>query len=173
MEGKILKPLISRGRISKAVAGLARAISRDYAGKDVVLVGVLKGAFVFLADLARSLSIPVKIDFVRIASYGTQQTSSGEITVTKDVELPLRDVDVLIVEDIVDTGLSLAFLMSHLAAQGPSSLKICALVDKKSRREVEVAVDYVGFEIEDGFIVGYGLDCAEDYRALPGIFVLE
>jgi len=173
MEGRTLRPLISRDRISEVVARLGWAISRDYAGRNLVLVGVLKGAFVFLADLARTLSVPVKIDFVRIGSYGVRQESSGAITVTKEVEIPLRGLDVLIVEDIVDTGLSLAFLVDYLAAQQPSSLKICVLVDKKSRREVEVAVDYVGFEIEDGFIVGYGLDCAEEYRALPGLFVLE
>jgi len=155
------------------VARLAREISADYANKRVVLIGVLKGAFVFLADLVRQLTIPVEIDFMRIASYGSQKESSGEIKVTKEVEVPLEGKDVLIIEDIVDTGLSLKFLVDHIYAQGPSSLKICALIDKKSRREVEIQVDYIGFEMEEGFIVGYGIDFDERYRYLPEIFVVN
>jgi hypoxanthine phosphoribosyltransferase len=136
-------------------------------------VGVLKGAFVFLADLARLLTIPAQIEFVRIASYGSKKESSGEVTVKKDVEIPLEGKDVLVVEDIVDTGLSLQFLMKHLRAHHPASLKVCALVDKKARREVEVQVDYTGFAMADGFIVGYGIDFNEQYRALPEIFVVD
>ena len=152
---------------------LAKEISVDYANKKVVLVGILKGAFVFMADLAREMTIPAAIEFMRIASYGSQQESTGEITVKKDVEIPLEGNDVLIVEDIVDTGLSLRFLIDHLQAHNPASLRVCALVDKKSRRKVEVQVDYTGFEMGEGFIVGYGIDFNEQYRALPEIFVIE
>jgi hypoxanthine phosphoribosyltransferase len=170
---KELKLLFSRKEIAEQVARMAREISVDYAGKKLVLVGVLKGAFVFLADLARQLTIPATIEFVRIASYGAKKESSGEIQVTKDVEIPLEGKDVLIIEDIVDTGLSLKFLIEHLRAHHPASLRLCALVDKKARREVEVQVDYTGFTMTDGFIVGYGIDFNEHYRALPEIFVVD
>ena len=168
-----LKLLFSRKEIAETVARLAREISVDYADKKLVLVGVLKGAFVFLADLVRELTIPATIEFVRIASYGSKKESSGEIQVTKDVEIPLEGKDVLIVEDIVDTGLSLTFLIEHLRAHHPASLRLCALVDKKARREVEVQVAYTGFTMTDGFIVGYGIDFNERYRALPEIFVVD
>ena len=134
---------------------------------------MLKGAFVFLADLVRQLTIPVEIEFMRIASYGAQKESSGEIIIKKDVEIALEGKDVLVIEDIVDTGLSLTLLLDHLRAHNPSSLKVCALVDKKSRREVEVQVDYTGFAMDEGFIVGYGIDFNEGYRALPEIFVVD
>jgi len=170
---KGLALLFSKEEIAETVTGLAREISADYANKKMVLIGVLKGAFIFLADLARHLTIPVEIEFMRIASYGSQKESSGKVTVTKDVEISLEGKDVLVIEDIVDTGLSLTFLIDHLRTHNPSSLKVCALVDKKSRREVEVEVDYVGFTIDDGFIVGYGIDFNEGYRALPEIFVID
>jgi hypoxanthine phosphoribosyltransferase len=168
-----LKLLFSKKEIAETVARLAQEISADYANKKVVLIGVLKGAFVFLADLIRHLTIPVEIEFMRIASYGSQKESSGEIRVTKDVEIPLEGRDVLVIEDIVDTGLSLTFLVDHLRAHNPSSLKVCTLVDKKARREVEVQVDYTGFVMDEGFIVGYGIDFSEGYRALPEIFVVD
>jgi hypoxanthine phosphoribosyltransferase len=168
-----LKLLFSKKEIAETVARLAQEISADHENKKVVLIGVLKGAFVFLADLVRHLTIPVEIEFMRIASYGSQKESSGEIRVTKDVEIPLEGRDVLIIEDIVDTGLSLKFLVDQLRAHNPSSLKVCALVDKKSRREVEVQVDYTGFAMDEGFIVGYGIDFNEGYRALPEIFVVD
>jgi hypoxanthine phosphoribosyltransferase len=168
-----LKLLFSREEIAETVARMAREISVDYAGKKLVLVGVLKGAFVFLADLARELTIPAAIEFVRIASYGAKKESCGKITVTKDVEISLEGKDVLVVEDIVDTGLSLTFLMDHLRQHHPASLRLCALVDKKARREVEIKVDYTGFAMADGFIVGYGIDFNEHYRALPEIFVVD
>jgi hypoxanthine phosphoribosyltransferase len=170
---KGLKLLFSQKEIAETVDRLAREISADYADKKLVVIGVLKGAFVFLADLVRHLTIPVAIEFVRIASYGSKKESSGEIIVKKDVEISLEGKDVLIVEDIVDTGLSLTFLMEHLRAHHPSSLKVCALVDKKARREVEIKVDYIGFAMADGFIVGYGIDFNEQYRALPEIFVVD
>jgi len=168
-----LKLLFSKKDIASAVARLAKEISVDYANKKVVLIGVLKGAFMFLADLVRQLTIPVEIEFMRIASYGSQKESSGEIIIKKDVEISLEGKDILIIEDIVDTGLRLSFLLDHLRAHNPSSLKVCALVDKKSRREVEAQVDYIGFEIDEGFIVGYGIDFNEGYRALPEIFVID
>jgi hypoxanthine phosphoribosyltransferase len=168
-----LKLLFSRKEIAETVARLGREISVDYADKRLVLVGVLKGAFVFLADLARQLTIPAGIEFVRIASYGARKESSGEIQIKKDVETPLEGKDVLIIEDIVDTGLSLKFLVEHLHTHHPASLKVCALVDKKARREVAVQVDYLGFSMADGFIVGYGIDFNEHYRALPEIFVVD
>jgi hypoxanthine phosphoribosyltransferase len=170
---KELKLLFSRKEIADQIARLACEISADYADKKLVLVGVLKGAFVFLADLVRELTIPATIEFVRLASYGSKKESSGQVVVKKDVEIPLEGKDVLVIEDIVDTGLSLKFLIEHLRAHHPASLKICALVDKKARREVEVHVDYTGFTMTDGFIVGYGIDFNEHYRALPEIFVVD
>jgi hypoxanthine phosphoribosyltransferase len=168
-----LKLLFSKKAIAQTVARLAKEISADYANKQVILIGVLKGAFVFLADLIRQLTIPVEIEFMRIASYGSKKESSGKIIITKDVEISLEGKDILVIEDIVDTGLSLTFLLDHLQAHNPSSLKVCALVDKKSRREVAVEVDYVGFALDEGFIVGYGIDFNEGYRALPEIFVVD
>ena len=165
--------LIPREAISRRVRELAQEIKRDYRGKDPVLVGVLKGAFIFLADLVRALELPVEIDFVRLRSYGAGTLPSGEVHITKDVELPIKDRDVLIVEDIVDLGFTLEFLRQHLAAHHPRSLKICCLIDKKERRRVEVPLDYVGFVVEKGFLVGYGLDCGEKNRTLPEVYVIE
>jgi hypoxanthine phosphoribosyltransferase len=165
--------LISREAIAGRVAELGAEISRDYAGRDLVMVGVLKGAFIFLADLVRALAFPVEIDFVRLASYGGGTSPTGEVHITKDVELPLKDRDVLIVEDIMDIGYTLSFLKQHLATHRPRSLKICCLIDKRERREVEVQLDYTGFVVERGFLVGYGLDCGEKQRTLPEIYVIE
>jgi hypoxanthine phosphoribosyltransferase len=165
--------LFSRQEIARRVAELAEGIGRDYAGRELVVVGVLKGVFIFMADLVRALPFPVEVDFVRLCSYGAGTTTSGEVHITKDVELPLKDRDVLIVEDIVDTGLTLDFLRAHLLSHRPRSLKICCLIDKKERREVEVPLDYTGFVVEKGFLVGYGLDCGEQSRTLPEVFVLE
>jgi hypoxanthine phosphoribosyltransferase len=168
-----MRCLISREAIARRVAELGAEISRDYAGRDLVMVGVLKGAFIFLADLVRGLSFPVEIDFVRLASYGGGTTPTGEVHITKDVELSLMGRDVLIVEDIMDIGYTLSFLRQHLATHRPRSLKICCLIDKRERREIEVPLDYVGFVVEQGFLVGYGLDCGEKQRTLPEIFVIE
>jgi hypoxanthine phosphoribosyltransferase len=165
--------LISRAQIARRVTELAEEIGKDYAGRDLVMVGVLKGAFIFMADLVRALPVPVEVDFVRLRSYGAGTTPSGEVHITKDVELPLKDRDVLIVEDIIDLGFTLDFLRKHLFSHRPRSLKICCFIDKKERREVDVPLDYVGFPVEKGFLVGYGLDCGEQQRTLPEIFVLE
>jgi hypoxanthine phosphoribosyltransferase len=165
--------LISREDIARRVKELAAEISRDYQGRDLVLIGVLKGAFIFLADLVRELDFPVEIDFVRLASYGGGTSPTGEVHISKDVELSLEGRDVLIVEDIMDLGFTLDFLKQHLVNHQPRSVKICVLVDKRERRKVEVPLDYVGFVVEKGFLVGYGLDCGEKLRTLPEIYALE
>jgi len=170
--GTTKRCLISRAEIARRVTELAERLGRDY-GPDLVMVGVLKGVFIFMADLARALPFAVEVDFVRLRSYGAGTTTSGEVQITKDVEMSLTGRDVLIVEDIVDTGLTLAFLKQHLAAHQPRSLKICCLIDKRERREVDVPLDYVGFVVEKGFLVGYGLDCGEGERTWPDIFVIE
>ncbi len=164
------KLLLSREVIARRVKELADQISRDYAGRDLLLIGILKGGFIFLADLCRALEFPAEVDFVRLMSYGTGTETSGEVHITKDVEVPLKGRDVLVVEDIVDAGLTLDFLLGHLASHQPASLKICCLIDKRERRQVEVPLDYVGFTIDRGFLVGYGLDCAEKFRTLPDIY---
>lgn len=168
-----LRLLFSREEIEEAVRRLGQQISSDYRGRMPLLIGVLKGAFVFLADLIRHLSIPVEVDFVRLSSYGAGKETSGVVRMGKDLEADIRGRDVIVVEDIVDTGISLRFLLDELSSRGPATLRVCALVDKKHRREVPVEVDYVGFEIESGFIVGYGIDYAERYRELPDIYVLD
>lgn len=167
------KVLFDRNTISTTVQGLAKRISQDYRGGDLVLICILKGAFVFLSDLIRCLDIPVEIDFIRLASYGSGQISSRNVRITKDIEIPVQGKDILIVEDIVDTGWTLAYLTERLSGHHPKSVKICALLNKKPRREVDVEVNYVGFEIEDRFVVGYGLDLDEKYRSLPDICYLE
>lgn len=168
-----MRCLLSREAIGRRVRELAAEISRDYRGRDLVMVGVLKGAFIFLADLVRELSFPVEIDFVRLASYGGGTSPTGEVHITKDVELSLEGRDVLIVEDIIDIGYTLAFLKKHLTSHKAASVKICCLIDKKERRKVDVPLDYVGFVVEKGFLVGYGLDCGEKQRTLPEVYVLE
>jgi hypoxanthine phosphoribosyltransferase len=164
--------LFSAEEIARHVERLAGEISKDYQGGDVVIVGILKGVFIFLADLVRQLTIPVEIDFVRLASYGSGTTSSGTVRLTHDVELNLGGRDVVIVEDIVDSGITLAFLREHLLTRRPRSIRICALVDKGERRSVAVELDYVGLHLDKGFVVGYGLDCKECYRYLPAIYEL-
>jgi hypoxanthine phosphoribosyltransferase len=168
-----VKLLLSENKIQKKVVALARRISKDFSGKEVLLVGVLKGAFVFLADLARHMTVPVKIDFVRLASYGAGMRSSGKVRITKDLETSLKGKNVIVVDDIVDTGNTLKQLSRRLKARRPSSLKVVALMDKCGRREVNFQADYVGFCIGNHFVVGYGLDCAEEYRNLRGIYVLK
>jgi hypoxanthine phosphoribosyltransferase len=152
------------------VKDLADRISGDYGERELVLVCILKGAFMFLSDIVRNLRIPVQIDFVRLASYGGKMESSRVIEITKDIEIPIEGKDVLIVEDIVDSGRTLLFLKDRLALANPHSVRICALLDKKTRREVEVEADYVGKVIENVFVVGYGIDFNEAYRNLPEIY---
>jgi hypoxanthine phosphoribosyltransferase len=166
--------LIDADKIRARVAGLAGEIRRDYGPDDRVhLVAVLKGAFVFLADLVRQFEGPVTCDFIAVSSYGSGSTSSGEVRLTKDLDRSLEGRHVIIVEDIVDTGLTLSYLQEILRARDPKSLRTACLLSKPSRRQVEVRVEYVGFTIEDRFVVGYGLDFDERYRNLPYIGVLE
>jgi len=170
MKGYRLNPLISRDQIASIVKGLADHISKDYAQREVVAVCILKGAFIFLSDLVRHLQIPVQIDFARLASYGSGMKSSGLIEITKDIELSVEGKDVLIVEDIIDSGRTILFFKERLALSKPRSIKVCALLDKKARREVEMEADYIGKEVDDLFIVGYGIDFNEAYRHLPEIY---
>jgi len=167
-----LSVLLSREQVQGRVADLAREISRDYQGKHPLLVGVLKGCFVFLADLVRQLTIPVTIDFVRLGSYGAGTQTSGQVELLLDLTTPPQGRHLLVVEDIVDTGLSLASLLERLQQRGPASLKVCALLDKPARRQREVPLDYLGFTIPNEFVVGYGLDFAERYRHLADICIL-
>jgi hypoxanthine phosphoribosyltransferase len=164
---------ISREQIEKRVKELATQISSDYEGKEPVLIGVLNGVIFFFADLAREITIPTKIDFVRAASYGSQMTSSGTVRLTKEVEIPVQGKPVIVIEDIVDTGATLAHIIKIMERNDVESLKICALIDKLERRERTVAIDYCGFQLKEGFIVGYGLDYNEKYRHLPDIYVLK
>jgi hypoxanthine phosphoribosyltransferase len=165
-----LHPLISREQIASIVRDLASRISGDYGQKELVLVCVLKGAFMFLSDLVRHLEMPVQIDFVRLASYGSGMKSSGRIEITKDIEVSVEGKDVIIVEDIIDSGRTIQFLKERLALSKPRTVKVCTLLDKKARREVEMEADYVGKEVDDVFIVGYGIDFNEAYRNLPHIY---
>ena len=167
-----LVPVIEPEEIQKRIAELAQEISRDLEGKRVILLGVLKGAYMFMADLAKNLSIPAKTDFVRLSSYGDSDESSGTIVMTKPYEMDLSGHTVVIVEDIVDTGLTLKWLEENLLSQPNVEVRCVVLIDKAERREVDVSIDYVGFHIPEGFLVGYGLDFAEDYRCLPGIYEL-
>jgi hypoxanthine phosphoribosyltransferase len=164
--------LFPREAVDRRVRELAGEISRDFAGRELLVVGVLKGAFVFMADLVRAMSVPCCVDFVRLASYGAGSVSSGEVRITMDLEMPVAGRDVLVVEDIVDTGLTLCRLLETLRERGAASLKVCVLLDKTARRRVPFAADYVGFTIPDRFVVGYGLDWNEKYRFLPDVRVM-
>jgi hypoxanthine phosphoribosyltransferase len=171
-EHATLSLLLSREAVAARVKELAIQLSRDYAGNDLLLVGVLKGAFVFLADLMRALEIPVQVEFVRLASYGTGATSAGHVRVMLDLEVSIAGRHVLIVEDILDTGLTLGFLLERLRARRPASLKLCVLLNKCVKRVSEITPDYMGFDVSDSFVVGYGIDYGERYRHLPGIYTL-
>lgn len=168
-----LIPVLSKEEIEATVAKLAQKISADYKNRELVLVGVLKGAFVFLADLIRHLTIEVKVDFVRLASYGSDRSSSGAVRLTKDLEIDIENKDVLIVEDIIDTGISLTFLVDYLNSLKPQTVRICTMIDKRERRETAIRIDYAAHVVDQGFLVGYGLDYAEIYRNLPAIYDLH
>jgi hypoxanthine phosphoribosyltransferase len=159
--------LISQEAIEERIRALGQAITRDYAGKELVLVSVLKGSFIFCADLARAIELPVAIEFLGLKSYGDSQSTSGVVQITSDLTKPVGGKHVLIVEDIVDTGLTLQYLRKNLETRGPSSVKVCALLHKPSRARVVSEIDYLGFDVEDVFVVGYGLDWGERYRNLP------
>ncbi|MFW6113488.1 MAG: hypoxanthine phosphoribosyltransferase [Actinomycetota bacterium] len=166
------KRLLSREEISSRTAELAGIISEDYSGQELVMVGVLKGAFVFLADLVRHVEIPLEIDFVAVSSYGIDTQSSGVVRIVKDLELDIENKHVLIVEDIVDTGLTLKYLTGMLLERGPASVEVCALLNKPEARKVEIEVKYCGFDVPPLFVVGFGLDYAEKYRQLPFVGIL-
>ena len=165
--------LIDETALRRRIEELGEEISADYAGRDVLLVGVLKGAVFFMADLMRQLSLPCEIDFMAISSYGEGTDSSGVVRILKDLDSNITDRHVLVLEDIIDTGLTLSYLMRNLGAREPASLEVCALLVKHGRRETDVPVKYVGFEIPNRFVVGYGLDFAERYRNLPHVAVLD
>jgi len=167
------KIILSRQDIQARVKDLGKTITGDYQGGKLVMIGVLNGAFIFMADLARAVDLQLEVDFIRVASYGQSDSSSGKISLSKDVEMDLAGKDVLLVEDIIDTGRTLAYLKDYFRQHRPASVKICALIDKKERREVEIEADYVGFDVKEGFLVGYGLDFAEQYRQFPDVYHLE
>jgi len=168
-----LKILISRDKIAKAVHRLAGEIKRDYQDKQPLLVCVLKGSFVFTADLIRQLDLPLELDFVRLSSYGAARESSGTVRIIQGVKTPIKGRDVLVVEDIVDTGTTTSFLLDYLRKKKPASLKLCALTNKPTRRRVSITIDYLGFTVPDEFVVGYGLDLDQRFRNLPHIYTLE
>lgn len=167
------QPLLEEQAIRTRVRELGKQISVDYEGKELLLVGILKGAFIFMADLIRQIEVPVTVDFVVVSSYGASTESSGVVRIEKDLEKGIEGKHVLIVEDIIDTGLTLNYLKHNLETRGPASVRICALLDKPSRRKVSVEADYLGFSIADEFVVGYGLDFAERHRHLPYVAVLS
>jgi hypoxanthine phosphoribosyltransferase len=168
-----IETYLCREDIEKSVERLAGEITADYRDKNPLLIGVLTGSFIFLADLVRKLDIPVEVDFTRLCSYGSGTESSGNVKMTLEPAIPVTGRHVLVVEDIADTGYSLAFLMKYLEEKKPASLKLCVLMDKPSRRRVPVKIDYTGFTVPDEFLVGYGLDCDEKYRNIPEICILK
>lgn len=165
--------MLSQEQIAARVRELGAQLTKEYAGHDLVIVCVLKGSFVFAADLARAIDLPLRVDFLGTRSYGEDTESSGVVQITQDLSRPIDHEDVLLVEDIVDTGLTVAYVIDLLRTRNPKSVKVCALLHKPARARVEVKVDYLGFTIEDRFVVGYGLDHAERYRNLPYIGVVE
>ena len=173
LERAVTEVLIDRETLQRRISELGEEISADYAGRDLLLVGVLKGAVFFMADLMRGLTIPCEIDFMAISSYGGSTDSSGVVRILKDLDINIEGRDVLVVEDIIDSGLTLSYLMRNLEAREPATLEICALLTKPERREIEVPVRYVGFEIPNRFVIGYGLDFAERYRNLPYVGILD
>ncbi len=168
-----LETLFSAEQIQERIAAMGREIARDYEGKNPLLIGVLKGAVIFVSDLLRAIDLKLGIEFMAISSYGSSTRTSGEVRIVKDLDVAVEGRDILVVEDIVDTGLTLSYLLANLASRGASSVKLAALLDKFERREREVEINYLGFQIPDAFVVGYGLDFAERYRNLPYIAVIK
>lgn len=173
MQRDILEVLFTPEELQAKVEELGTAISRDYKGKELLMIGVLRGAVIFMSDLARAIDIPVALDFMAVSSYGASTSTSGVVRIVKDLDEDLEGKHVLVVEDIIDSGLTLNYLLELLKSRNPASVKICTLLSKPERRQVNVEVDYVGFSIPDAFVVGYGLDYAEKYRNLPFIGVLK
>jgi hypoxanthine phosphoribosyltransferase len=173
LERAVGEILIEQDTLSARVAELGAEVSNDYEGRDLLLIGVLKGAVFFMADLMRHITVPCEVDFMAISSYGDSTDTSGIVRILKDLDINIEGRDVLVVEDIIDSGLTLSYLMRNLESREPASLEICALMTKPSRRQIDVPVRYIGFEIPDRFVVGYGLDLAERYRNLPYVAVLS
>ena len=173
LERAVAQVLIEEDVLRARIVELGEEISRDYDGRKLLLIGVLKGAVFFMADLMRQLTVPCEIDFMAISSYGASTDSSGVVRILKDLDINIEGRDVLVVEDIIDSGLTLSYLMRNLEAREPASLEVCALLTKPERREIEVPVRYVGFEIPNRFVIGYGLDFGERYRNLPYVGVLD
>lgn len=168
-----VKVLLSEEEVDDRIQAIGEQISRDYAGKQVHLICVLKGGSFFLCELAKRITVPVSLDFMSVSSYGSETKSSGVVKIIKDLDEPIKGKDVLVIEDIVDSGRTLSYLMEMLKDRGPASLKLCTLLDKPDRRVIDVPVDYTGFEIPDEFVVGYGLDYDQRYRNLPYIGVIS
>ncbi|MBQ1389444.1 MAG: hypoxanthine phosphoribosyltransferase [Clostridia bacterium] len=173
MDKKLSKILIDKDTIDNEVSRLAGEINRDYAGREILLVGLLKGCFVFMSDLMRKITVPCSIDFMIVSSYGSGTQSSGKVNIIRDLSEDIKDKDVIIVEDIVDSGITLDCVMDILRSREPRSLKLCSFLTKPSRRKRDIVIDYCGIEIEDEFVVGYGLDYAEKFRELPYVGVLS
>ena len=173
MQQDVLRVLLSEEEIRAKCKEMGARISQEYKGKNLMLVTVLKGAVVFLADLMRAIEVPAEIDFMVVSSYGSGVKSSGVVKIVKDLDVPLAGKDLLIVEDILDSGLTLSYIKELLASRGPASIKIATLLDKPSRRKVDLVADYIGFSVPDEFVIGYGLDYDEKYRNLPYIGVLR
>jgi hypoxanthine phosphoribosyltransferase len=173
LEAGVGEILIERDALQERVAELGREVSEDYANRDLLLIGVLKGAVFFMADLMRNVTVPCEVDFMAISSYGASTDSSGVVRILKDLDINIEGRNVLVVEDIIDSGLTLSYLVRNLESREPASLEVCALLTKPDRREMDVPVRYIGFEIADRFVIGYGLDFAERYRNLPYVAVLS
>jgi len=173
MEHDIQEIFFSVEQLQQRIGELAAQINQDYAGKDLVIVSVLRGSVIFTADLVRKITLPLSMDFLSVSSYGAGTTSSGQVRILKDLSDPVEGKHIIIVEDILDTGNTLSYLTNMLAAREPASVKICTLLDKPSRRTADIAADYIGFEVPDAFVVGYGLDYDERYRNLPYIGILK
>jgi hypoxanthine phosphoribosyltransferase len=165
--------MFTRDQIAERVRELGARIERDYQGKELVLLGVLKGSYIFISDLARAIDLPLTVDFIGLSSYGEATESSGVVKITSDLAQPIEAKHVLIVEDIVDTGLTMRYLLDNLATRRPASVKLCTLLHKPSRARTRIPIDYLGFQIEDRFVVGYGLDHGDKYRNVPFIGVLK
>ncbi len=173
MERIFGRPIVTQEQMRARIRELGRQITSDYAGKELVLVGVLKGAYAFYADLARAIRLPMRVDFIVVTSYGSKAKTSGKVKMVSDLTEDIRGKDVLLIEDIVDSGLTVQYLMTTLAKRKPRSIKVCTLLSKPERRHVNVTVDYVGFEIPNSYVVGYGLDYQQKYRNLPYLAVLD
>lgn len=173
MTNDIQKVLISEEELSAKVAEIGRKISEDYEGKNLLMVSVLKGSVVFMSDLMRAITIPCRIDFMSVSSYGAGVKTSGVVKIIKDLDIPLKGYDLLVVEDILDSGMTLQYILKLLRSRGPASIRLCTLLDKPERRKVDIKPDYAGFVVPDEFVVGYGLDYDEKYRNLPYVGVLK